>query len=113
MNTRQKIFMRSCVRIKNTKLLEHESPVQSGLSVTPSQMLRMTEQGIAISPAAVDETIFSDNDYKNTNDFHVNVEDRRHIDINMVWETEQDIKKKFRKARKDGAFVDVEPKGGE
>lgn len=101
MNKRQYKKLVSCKSITNTKLIESESAVQSGLSVTPAQMLKMSEDGRAISPQNLSPDFFSDTDHTSDNDFHVNVEELRGITPNKIWETEQDIKQKFRNMRKD------------
>lgn len=101
MNTRQYRKLSSCIRIINTKLLETESIVQSGLALTPSQMLNMTEQGRAISPQNLSPDYFTDSDFTGENDFHVNIEEMRGITPNKIWETEQDIKQKFRKMKSE------------
>lgn len=70
--------------------------VQSGLSVTPSEMLQLAQQGIPIS-SHFDDSKFDDGDTKSlgTIDFiH-----QRGLDIVDVWEHQKDSRKKLLDAK--------------
>ncbi len=73
-----------------------EKHVQSGLSVTPSEMLQLAQQGIPIS-SHFDDSKFDDGDTKSlgTIDFiH-----QRGLDIVDVWNHEKDSRKKLLDAK--------------
>lgn len=76
-----------------------EEPVQDGLAVSPATMYDMTKKGIPISTQNQPDNVFDDGDTKNS--FFIPVDRKRGVDIVSLWETEQTIKKKARKARKD------------
>lgn len=72
--------------------------IQPSLSVTPSQMMEMSEHGIAIS-SQMNDKMFYDGD----NSYVVNVDplDFRGVDINDAWNMSQDAKKKISRLYKD------------
>lgn len=76
-----------------------ELPVQDNLSVSPATMYNMTKQGIPITTQNQPDNLFDDGDNKNS--FFIPVDRKRGVDIVSLWETEQTIKKKTRKARFD------------
>lgn len=76
-----------------------ETPVQENLSVSPAQMRQMNEKGIAISTQNLPESYFIDGNGENS--FFIPITERRGIDSCTLWEEEQSIKKKMRKARKN------------
>ncbi len=84
-----------------------ESCVQSDLSYTPADMLKASKDGRAVSPANLSEQFFSPTDNTAYNDFSVNPEYQRGVDINDLWERSQASKKKIRKAYSDGSFKPV------
>lgn len=71
-----------------------EKPVQNNLALTPSDILRMAEQGIPASSANNPNLIDGNSD----NDWNVPLEERRGIDMTDLWNERQNIKSKFRKA---------------
>lgn len=72
--------------------------IQPSLSVTPSQMMEMSEHGIAIS-SQMNDKMFYDGD----NSYIVNVDplDFRGVDINDAWNMSQDAKKKISRLYKE------------
>lgn len=71
--------------------------VQSHLSVSPAEMLDMSEHGIAIS-SYQDSSKFIDGDTSPLID--IAVENRRGFDVNQAWNLSQESKSKLRKAVK-------------
>lgn len=71
-----------------------ELPVQTGLAVTPAQMLEMAQQGIPISSVNAE---YMYDDGQRTVDFVPPLERQRRIEIGDLWENEMDIRKKTRK----------------
>lgn len=63
--------------------------IQSGLAVTPSEMMTLSEHGVPIS-SQVDESLFYDGD----SSFKVSIDpmQMRGVDINDAWNAEQDSK---------------------
>lgn len=84
-----------------------DRPVQSGLGVTPSQMLELTKRGVPISPANLGLTY---QEGVSRLDFTPPLEYQRGIDIGALWEARQDSREKFRKAY---SAVLENQKGGE
>lgn len=76
--------------------------IQPSLSVTPSQMMEMSEHGIAIS-SQMNDKMFYDGD----NSYIVNVDplDFRGVDINDAWNMSQDAKKKISRLYKEQSLV--------
>lgn len=75
------------------KRTEFDIPVKGGLSVTPSEMMRMASQGIPISNANLP---FVDGD-KNPS-WNIPAENVRGIDVAELWTLQQDSKAKIVKA---------------
>lgn len=96
------------IRPCQTKFTAGESRVQSGLSYTPSDMMRASKEGIAISPTNLNENALSYDEGVSDYDMSVSIDNARGVDINDIWEASQASKRKIRKARKDGAFQAVE-----
>lgn len=69
-------------------------PVQTGLAVTPAQMLEMAQQGIPISSVNAE---YMYDDGQRTVDFVPPLERQRRVEIGDLWENEMDIRKKTRK----------------
>lgn len=97
MNTRQNSFLQR-KKIMNTVLTETEHPVQAGLSITPSQMLDMTQRGLPVNPQNVNPDIWSDTDHTKEHDFAVSPHLQRGVTMSGLWETSQDAKHKIRTA---------------
>ncbi|UPW41705.1 hypothetical protein [Peromfec virus RodF8_14] len=72
--------------------------VQQGLAVTPAQMLEMNESKIAISSFGLDYNEGTIDTYANHSD--VPLERSRGIDVVDVWETQQNARYKFLRAKK-------------
>ena len=81
-----------------TKLEDFETLVQSNLSFTPSQMMRMTEKGLPVSPANIDPNLYSDTDYTKDNDFSIADYHERGITMSELWERSQLARKKITNA---------------
>lgn len=75
-----------------------EEPVQDGLAVSPAMMYDMTKKGVAISTQNQPDNLFDDGSTENS--FFVPVDRKRGCDIVSLWETEQEVKKKTRNARR-------------
>lgn len=86
----------SKVKVYNTKLLPGEEPVQKDLSYTPSQMLDLTQSGLPVTSSNV--SLSSVIDGVPNPGFDIPLDERRGVDIGTLWEQQQSIKKKFRKA---------------
>lgn len=70
--------------------------VVPGLSVSPSQMAKMAERGIPISAQSSDAFF----DGVSNPSFDIPIEDRRGIDVNAVWNAQQDARKRIINAHK-------------
>lgn len=77
-----------------------ETVVQNGLAVTPSDVLRMAEQGIPASAQMNSSFI----DGSANPGWDVPLEERRGVDIAQMWQFSKDAKLKF-KAAHDAAEV--------
>lgn len=104
MNIYQKKFRPS---ISHCILASNETPVQGGLSYTPSDMREMQKKGYPVAPQSLSEDYFRDTDNRTINDFTIDITEMRGTSINQVWETQQDARKKIREAYKCGAFEAV------
>lgn len=76
-----------------------ETPVQDGLAVSPTTMYEMTKKGIPISTQNQPDTAFEQPTGENS--FFVPIDRRRGTDIVSLWQAEQEVKTKMRKARKN------------
>lgn len=75
------------------KRRDDEAVVQNGLSVTPAEMMDLTNQGLAIgayNQMVLDTVNVSDKD------FHVPMEYQRHVDMADMWVASQDLREKIR-----------------
>lgn len=70
-----------------------ERVVQNGLSLTPAQMLDLTQKGVPISARQLS---IVETPPQMDNDFSVDAEFVRHADLVSSWEREQDSKHKAR-----------------
>lgn len=73
----------------------NDDAVQSGLSVTPSDIARLTSQGIAVNTANASMFSFDSNP-----SYSLQPEDRRDADRNSMWELSQRSKQKILKVRR-------------
>lgn len=80
-----------------------EEIVQNGLALTPSEILKMAENGIPASSANNPNLIDGTPD----NNWVVPLEERRGIDMNDLWNERQDIKQRLSSAH--SSAVNVEP----
>lgn len=72
----------------------HDTPVQNNLAYTPSDMLKMAQNGIPVSSVALQDDCV---DFGNTSrSFDVPLEHQRGMDPARLWMESQDIKKRFR-----------------
>lgn len=78
---------------------EGESMVQNDLSYTPSQMMEMSEKGIAVSAQNVNPDNFYDGDTNPS--FELGIDRLRGVDIADCWNAEQSIKKKAKNGLKN------------
>lgn len=72
---------------------DYETPVQSGLAVTPAQMLDLTARGIPISPANLG--LQYDSGYSDL-DFNTPLEYTRGVDIGQLWEERENAKQRIK-----------------
>lgn len=94
--------MKTCRRkFASCKRRIGETVVQNGLSVTPSDVLKMAESGIPAS-AQMNSLMI---DGHTGSDWNIPLEERRGIDIAQMWQASNDIRAKFRKAHEMGEVV--------
>ena len=76
--------------------------IQPSLAVTPSQMLDMSQHGIAISSQMNDKMFYDGDD-----SYIVNVDplDYRGVDVNDAWNASQEAKKKISRLYKTQSVV--------
>lgn len=67
-------------------------PVQNGLSVTPSQMLKLAEQGVPVTSQNL-ESQFYDGDTRPSWD--VPLDQQRGIDVATIWQRRKDISRRL------------------
>lgn len=89
--------------------LENEEQVQSGLALTPSEMMEMANKGVPITPQNFDGLQY-DEGYSKL-DFDVPIEYRRGIDIGDCWEAEMDAKARLKSAKDKGLLQQVQEGG--
>lgn len=75
----------------------------NNLAVTPSDMHRMVERGIPVSPT--NDAMFFDGTPNVT--FELPLEDARGVDVNDIWNAQQDARRKIKNANS----VDVQNYG--
>lgn len=78
-----------------------ETFVYDGLSVTPSQVLKMAESGI---PASAQMNSSMIEGHSGT-DWNLPIEERRGVDIAQLWQESRNARDKFRKAHEVGEVV--------
>lgn len=74
-----------------------DSPFEStvnGLAVTPADMHRMVDRGIPVSPS--NDALFFDGTPNVT--FDLPIEDARGVDVNDIWNAQQDARRKIKNA---------------
>lgn len=69
------------------------SEVRQGLSYTPSDMLNAQSHGIPITNQLFNDSLFYDGDV--SNDMTLSVDLTRGVDINDVWNAQQDSRSKL------------------
>ena len=79
------------------KYQKHETKVRSGLSTTPAQMWDLMIQGKPISSFELDPSLFNDGDPYQTYD--LSLDQQRGIDVNDMWNAQQNAKRKFTQFR--------------
>ena len=84
---------------------EDESPVQNDLAYTPSEMLQMAEQGIAVSAQNLASTDFFDGVPFGQGSFELPVDRMRGVDIADCWQASTSVKKKAKKGLKNDVSV--------
>lgn len=90
-------------RFCKCRLRSGESPVQSRLAITPSQMMQLAENGIPIAAQQLPSEHFSEGDTSSS--FDVLLDYQRGVDINTMWNVEQDVKKKMFSAYKQSEYM--------
>lgn len=84
MKGKKQIFSRC--RRKN-----YEPKVKSGLAVTPSQVLKMAEQGLPVSA----QLQYNQLEGHSGSDWNIPIEERRGIDVGQVWQESMSAKKRL------------------
>lgn len=82
----------SLPNVCNAKRHDDEEIVRNGLSLTPSQMLEMTQKGVPIAARNLSAIV----DNVSDNDFDISPEYRRGVDISELYEAHEDARKKAR-----------------
>lgn len=82
-------------RLSQYKRKENELPVYGNLTVTPSEMLRMTEQGIPIS---AQNMAYKPTDGESNPSWDLPLDRLRGVDPAQMWETQQNIKERAKRA---------------
>lgn len=85
-------------KLQKAKRLSHEKAVQSGLAITPSDIERLAQQGVAVSVPNADSFI-----YNNEVGWDVDPVYSRDSDRNSMWEASQKAKARIMRARKKDA----------
>lgn len=85
-------------KVTKTSLKPHEKPVQSGLAITPSDIERLAQQGVAVSVPNADSFL-----YNNEVGFDIDPVYSRDEDRNSLWERSQIAKHRIIRARKKDA----------
>ena len=85
-------------KVSKVSLKPHEKPVQSGLAITPSDIERLAQQGVAVSVPNADSFI-----YNNENGWDIDPVYSRDSDRNSMWEASQKAKARIMRARKKDA----------
>lgn len=73
----------------------HEKPVQSGLAITPSDIERLAQQGVAVSVPNADNFL-----YNNEVGWEIDPVYARDADRNSMWEASQQAKHRIMRAKK-------------
>ena len=74
---------------------EHEQHTREGLAYTPSQMYEMTAKGLPVNNLNNQKVYF---DGTSDASFHVGDERQRGVDVATLWENQQILREKARKA---------------
>ncbi|WGL30921.1 hypothetical protein [Dipodfec virus UOA04_Rod_535] len=69
--------------------------VKQGLSMSPSDVAKMTARGLGVS-SQINQELFYDGD--DSPSFYIPLERRRGVDVAEIWEAEQTAKKKLYQA---------------
>ena len=85
------------LKTTKTHITEGEAVTRQGLAYTPADMERMTAQGIPVSSQEI-AARFYDGDHGS--DFNVTSDREKGVDVNDLWEQDNDIREKARKAYK-------------
>lgn len=85
-------------KVTNVSLKSHEKPVQNGLSITPSDIERLAQQGVAVNVPNADSFL-----YNNEIGFDIDPVYSRDEDRNSLWERSQIAKARIMRARKRDA----------
>ncbi|QIR82380.1 hypothetical protein [Chicken microvirus mg8_45] len=82
-------------KLQRPKRALHEEPVQSGLAITPSDIERLAQQGVAVSVPNADNFI-----YNNESGWEIDPVYARDADRNSMWEASQQAKHRIMRAKK-------------
>ena len=85
-------------KVSKTSLKLHEKPVQNGLAITPSDIERLAQQGVAVSVPNADSFL-----YNNEVGFDIDPVYSRDEDRNSLWERSQIAKHRIMRAGKRDA----------
>lgn len=81
-------------RLCSCHYCENDEKVQSGLSVTPSEMMKLAERGIPVSS----QSLSSFYDGESNPSWDLPLEQRRGIDMAALWQEGKDIRQKLKNA---------------
>lgn len=85
-------------KVTKPTLKSYEQPVQPGLAITPSDIERLAQQGVAVSVPNADSFL-----YNNEVGFDIDPVYSRDEDRNSLWERSQIAKHRIMRARKKDA----------
>lgn len=97
---------RAKLKFFRNKWREDEDKTIPNLALTPSQMLDMAEHGIPISNGNLSQ-LYDDGTVNPSWD--IDLDRQRGVDVNQMWEHNQEIKSRFKKAYKEATTT----KGGD
>lgn len=75
-------------KVYNVKHLKDDKPVQNGLSMSPSEMQRMSERGVPVTTQN-NEALFYDGETRPSWD--VPLDQQRGVDIATMWQRRKDL----------------------
>lgn len=94
MCVRSRIKTNGAGRVCSCGYSKDDEKVQSGLSVTPSEMMKLAERGIPVSS----QSLSSFYDGESNPSWDMPLEQRRGIDMAALWQEGKDIRQKLKSA---------------